>query len=92
MVVDISIAGAGLEIDETLAPGERLSLAFSTPTLWDPLVVDAVVAWSGPVRTTAERDPLGRPRRSARAGVAFDYATADATLAVYEMLAAVAFE
>ena len=91
-VVDISIAGAGLEIDAPLAPGERLSLAFSTPTLWDPLVVDVVVAWSGPIRATPSRDPLGRPRTSARAGVAFDFATPDATIAVYEMLAAVVFE
>lgn len=91
-VVDISVAGAGVEIDEPLPPGERLVLAFSTPTLWDPLVVDAIVAWAHPVRATNERDRLGRPRSSARAGLAFDYATPDATLAIFEMLAAIGFE
>ncbi len=91
-IVDIHLAGAGIETEEPLVAGDRISIAFATPTLWDPLVMMAVVAWAHPVRMTNERDPLGRPRPSARAGVAFDYPTPDATLAMFEMLVAIGFE
>lgn len=91
-VVDISLAGAGIETDEPLVPGERVTVAFAAPTLWDPLVLSAVVAWAHPVRPKNEVDALGRPRSSARAGLAFDYATPDATLAMFEMLQAIGFE
>ena len=91
-VIDIHLAGAGLETDEPLQAGERVTVAFATPTLWDPLVLSAVVAWAHPTRPKNEVDALGRPRRSARSGLAFDYPTPDATLAVFEMLNAIGFE
>ena len=91
-VVDVHLAGAGIETDEPLVAGDRISIAFATPTLWDPLVLTAVVAWAHPLRATNETDALGRPRSSARAGLAFDYPTPDATLAMYEMLVAIGFE
>ena len=91
-VIDIHLAGAGVETDEPLTPGDRISVAFATPTLWDPLVLTAVVVWAHPLRPTNEVDALGRPRASARAGLAFDYPTPDATLAMFEMLVAIGFE
>lgn len=91
-VVDISIAGAGLETDDPLYEGSRVSLAFMTPTLWDPLIVSGAIAWAHPVRERDELDALGRPRRSARSGIVFDYATPDATFAMFEMLVATTFE
>lgn len=91
-VVDISIAGAGLETEEALTPGARVSIAFLTPTLWDPLILTAYVAWAHPVRDKDELDALGRPRRAARAGLVFDYPTPDATFAMFEMLVATAYE
>src|SRR5688572_24100199 len=67
MVIDISLAGAGLETEDPLVPGERLSIAFATPTLWDPLVLAAVVAWAHPPRMKSnEVDALGRPKTTAR--------------------------
>ena len=69
----------------------RLSVTLR-PTLWDPLILTGVVAWAHPLRDTDETDALGRPRRSARAGIAFDYPTPDATFAMFEMLVATAFE
>ena len=39
-----------------------------------------------------KRPGRGRPRTSARAGLAFDYPTPDATLAMFEMLVAIGFE
>lgn len=91
-VIDIHLAGAGLTTDEPLAQGDRVSIAFSTPTLWDPLVLPAIVVWAHPLRMAGSLDALGRPRMSARAGLTFDYTTPDATLAMFEMLVAIAFE
>ncbi|MBX3259414.1 MAG: PilZ domain-containing protein [Labilithrix sp.] len=91
-VVDLHLAGAGVETDEPLTAGERVTIAFATPTLWDPLVLTAVVAWAHPLELKGEVDALGRPRASARAGLAFDYPTPDATLAMFEMLVAIDFE
>jgi PilZ domain len=91
-VVDLSLAGAGLETDEPLVPGETLSVTITTPTMWDPLVVDAVVAWSHPPRPTHAVDALGRTRTVARGGVAFVYPTPAAVLAVFEMLSTLGYE
>jgi hypothetical protein len=93
LVIDIHLAGAGIETDEPLVAGERVTVAFMTPTLWDPLVLTAVVAWAHPIRPKNDAvDALGRPRMSARAGLSFDYPNPDATLAVFEMLNALGFE
>ena len=92
LVVDLSLAGAGLETDEPLVPGERLSLTMATPTMWDPLVIDAVVAWAHPPRVTAAVDAIGRSKTVARAGVAFDYPNPSLVLSLFEMLATLGFE
>jgi hypothetical protein len=91
-VIDIHIAGAGIETDTPLRAGERVTVAFAAPGLWDPLILSAVIAWAHPLRTKSEVDPLGRPRSSARAGLTFDYQTPDATLAMFEMLSTLAYE
>jgi hypothetical protein len=93
-VIDISLAGAGLETEEMLVPGERVTLAFQTPTLWDPLVLTAVVTWSAPPRPREAGSPLpvGRHRPMARAGVAFDYPAPDIVFAMFEMLATLDYE
>lgn len=92
VVTDVSLAGAGLETDEPLHPGERLSVTLATPTMWDPLVLEAVVAWAQPPRPSAEVDHLGRTRTVARAGIAFDYATPASILAMFEMLSTLGYE
>jgi hypothetical protein len=92
-VVDISLAGAGLETDEMLAPGERITLAFQTPTLWDPLVLTAVVTWSAPPRPREGGSfAVGRNRPMARSGVAFDYPSPDIVFAMFEMLTTLDYE
>lgn len=91
-VVDLTLAGAGLETEDPLTPGERITIAFATPTLWDPLVLSAVVAWAHPSRPTRLIDALGRPKHTARGGIAFDYPTPDATMAMFDMLVAIGFE
>ena len=91
-VIDIHVAGAGLETDEALPAGERVSIAFATPTLWDPLILSAEIVWAHPPRPTDELDALGRPRAVARAGVRFDYPSPDTVLAMYDMIGAIAFD
>jgi hypothetical protein len=91
-VVDVSLAGAGLETEEPLIPGDRVAISFATPTLWDPLVLTGVVAWALPPRATGEIDALGRPRIIAQAGIAFDYPAAEPVLAMFEMLASLGYE
>ncbi|HEY8077643.1 MAG TPA: hypothetical protein VIF62_26130, partial [Labilithrix sp.] len=81
-----------LETDEPLVPGERVAVSFATPTLWDPLVLSAVVAWAQPTRATGELDALGRPRVVARAGLAFDYPMAEPVLALFEMLVSLGYD
>ncbi len=90
IVLDVHIAGAGIETDEPLVPGDRVTVAFATR--WDPLIISAVVAWAHPLRTKEEVDLLGRPKQSARSGLAFDYQTPEATLAMFEMLESIGFE
>lgn len=91
-VVDLSLAGAGIETDEPLVPGNRVSVTLSTPTMWDPLVLEATVAWAHPPRTTQAVDALGRSRTVARAGIVFDYPAPASVLAMFEMLATLGYE
>ncbi len=91
-VIDLSLAGAGLETEDALVPGDRLSISFTTPTMWDPLVLFAIVAWAEAPKATTDIDALGRPRVAARAGVVFDYPDPSTTLAMFEMLATLGFE
>lgn len=94
VVVDISLAGACLETEEPLVPGERVALSFATPTLWDPLVLTAVVAWSQAQPVQMREGPTGifRNRAVARSGVAFDYSSPETVLATYQMLATLGYE
>jgi hypothetical protein len=92
VVVDLSLAGAGLETDEPLVPGERLAITLATPTMWDPLVMEAVVAWAHPPRPSNVVDSLGRSRTVARGGVVFDYPASSVVLSMFEMLATLGYE
>jgi hypothetical protein len=91
-VIDLSLAGAGVETEEPLASGDRLSLTVSTPTMWDPLVVEGVVAWARPPRPSLDLDAFGRTRAVARAGIVFDYAAPSVVLSMFEMIATLGYE
>ena len=92
LVVDLSIAGGGVETEEPLVPGEQLAVTFATPTMWDPLVVAARVAWAHPPRPSRELDTFGRPRNVARAGIVFEYPSPEVVQAMFEMLATLGYE
>lgn len=67
-----------------MAPGDHVTVALVTPTLWDPLEVTAAVTWA----TTPKIGLHGDVETPARAGLAFHHATPDSTYALLEVLAA----
>jgi Tfp pilus assembly protein PilZ len=82
-VEDIGLGGARVVIDQALALGDAVTLSFTAPTLWDPLVLRAHVAW---IATPA---PASGPRA---AGVAFEHKATDAIFALYELIVTLGYE
>jgi hypothetical protein len=72
-VQNVGLGGACVVVDEPLAAGDAITLSFTAPTLWDPLLLRGRVAWVGGA--------------SRRAGVAFEHRAADAAFALYELIA-----
>jgi hypothetical protein len=79
-VEDLGLGGARVIIDDPLAPGDSVTLSFTAPSLWDPLVLRARVAWMS---------HAGSPRR---VGFAFEHRSPDAAFALYELIATLGFE
>jgi hypothetical protein len=81
-VENIGLGGACILIErEPVAVGDALTLSFTAPTLWDPLVIRARVAWLG----TSAAGP--RP-----GGVAFEHNATDAVFALYELIVTIGYE
>jgi Tfp pilus assembly protein PilZ len=80
-VVNIGLGGACILVDDALAVGDVVTLSLTAPTLWDPLVLTATVAWVAP--------PGPGPRA---AGVAFEHKATDAVFALYELIVALGYE
>jgi hypothetical protein len=75
-VVDLGLGGARLATSEKLSSGDKVSLSFTAPTLWDPLVLRAKVAWA----------------KSTMAGVTFEHKNPTATFALFELVATMGYE
>ncbi len=84
-VENIGLGGARIVCDDKLAPGDAVTLSFTAPTLWDPLVLRARIAWIAPPAPAA----AGMPRR---VGVAFEHKNASAVFALYELIATLGYE
>ena len=82
LVENMGLGGARLEIDARLAAGDAITLSFTAPTLWDPLVLRARVAWVAPAG----------PGAAMRAGVAFEHKGHAAVFALYELIVALGYE
>jgi hypothetical protein len=82
-VVDLGLGGACIAVEGDLRPGDVVTLSFIAPTLWDPLLVRARVAWS---------TPGAQSNHATRAGVAFEHKNAAAVYALFELVAAMAYE
>jgi len=79
-VDNVGLGGARLVLDERLSPGESVTVSFTAPTLWDPLVLRARVAWCS---------PAGPPYR---VGIAFEHKGAEPVFALYELIVTLGFE
>ena len=71
IVFDLGLGGACVEGSEVLGVGDRVQVSFVTADRWDPLQIPARVAWTTP----------------ARAGLAFEHASPEATWGIFELLA-----
>ena len=71
-------------VDDKLAPGDAVTLSFTAPTLWDPLVLAGKVAWVA--------SPADGMRGVDRAGVAFRHDSTDVVFALYELISTLAYE
>ncbi len=79
-VEDLGLGGARVVVPDRLAPGDRVTLSFTAPTLWDPLVLRARIAWVA---------PGGPPWK---AGLAFEHKASDAVFALYELIVTLGYE
>ncbi|MCS6901993.1 MAG: PilZ domain-containing protein [Myxococcales bacterium] len=82
LVVDLSLAGAGLELIDPLEPGTQLVVEITSPTLWDPLPLRGRVVWFR----------QEQPRKPGRAGIQFVLDDSPQLFALFEVLAAHAYE
>jgi Tfp pilus assembly protein PilZ len=79
-VENIGLGGARVVVEDKIAVGDTVTLSFAAPSLWDPLVLRARVAWV-------------TPSGAARAvGVAFDHKATDAVFALYELIVTLGYE
>lgn len=81
-IVDLGLGGACLEIARAVAPGTHVSVQVLAPNLWDPLVLEARVAWCRNAGT----------RRPTRVGLSFAHRSGATLRALVELLGAEAYE
>jgi hypothetical protein len=79
-VENVGLGGARLLVEERLATGDAVTLSFTAPTLWDPLVLRAHVAWHG-------QGDLPN-----RVGLAFEHRSPEAVFALYELIVTLGYE
>ena len=77
-IIDLSLAGACVEVDPPLKAGTRVRVQIVAPTLWDPLIVQCRTVWSGAPSTL-------------RAGLAFEHNESSLVFVLFELLEAHAY-
>ena len=81
-VQNLGFGGACVEVGEALTPGERVTVSFVAPNLWDPLLISAVVCWVKP----------GPGMEPGRAGLKFEFSSPSTVFALFELLGTLDFE
>ena len=76
-LIDLGLEGACLELALPVETGDPVRVTVDLPGLWDPLALDAVVAWTVPAG----------PESQARAGVRFSSPSGQALLLIAELVA-----
>jgi hypothetical protein len=77
LLIDLSLEGACIELPMPVGVGDRVSLTLDLPGLWDPLVLEAFVAWTEPAH--------GEER--ARAGIRFSSPAGRSLLLIGDLVA-----
>ena len=75
--------------------GDAVTLSFTAPTLWDPLVLRARVAWAtseGASAQVGQTGQVGQAGHAGQAGLAFEHKAADAVFALYELIVTLGYE
>jgi hypothetical protein len=75
-LIDLGLGGACLELAERCERGDSLSVELDVPGLWDPLVLEAEVAWCE-----------ARTEGAARVGVTFKQPSGKSLRLIAEALA-----
>jgi hypothetical protein len=75
-LVDLSLEGACLELPAPVEVGDVVRVTLDLPGRWDPLVLDAVVAWTAPEDQEQE----------ARAGVRFSSPSGPSLLLIADLI------
>jgi hypothetical protein len=88
-VEDIGLGGASIVVEDPIRPGDAVTVSFTAPSLWDPLVLRARVVWASPPQPGAGASPGASSRR---AGIAFDLRGAPAAFALFELISTVGYE
>lgn len=83
-VEDVGLGGARIVVEEPIRPGDAVTVSFTAPSLWDPLVLRARVIWALPA-------PSGGAS-TRRAGIAFDHRGGLASFALFELISALGYE
>jgi PilZ domain len=78
-ILDLSLAGACIEVDQPLSPGTRVRMEITAPSLWDPVVVRCRAVWSGAPSTS-------------RSGLSFEHSDSALVFALFELLEAHAYQ
>jgi len=77
----LSLGGVSLTLTEPLRIGDRVTVAFLAPTLWDPLALPARVAW---VRSATATEAVAL-------GLAFEPQDPASVVALFELVSTLAF-
>jgi hypothetical protein len=79
-VENVGLGGARILVAERLVAGDAVTLSFTAPTLWDPLVLRARVAWVAPGELPTQ------------VGLAFEHKSPEALFALYELIVTLGYE
>jgi hypothetical protein len=81
-VEDLGLGGARVVVEDPLRVGDAVTISFTAPSLWDPLVLRARVVWAA----VAGAGP------SRRVGLAFDHRSGPTAFALFELIATLGYE
>lgn len=85
VVEDLGLGGARVVVEDPLRIGDAVTISFTAPSLWDPLVLRGRVVWAAPAGANQ-----GSPSR--RVGLAFDHRTGPTAFALFELIATLGYE